>query len=165
LGANSHGKPTLADAGDIAFNISHSGDYVLVAVGFAQAIGVDVEQWRPDLDIPGVGAQVFTPAELELICAAPDVDRIARFFRQWTFKEAVAKASGLGLSLDVTRFEIRYEDGAPYLPAHRAPELGPGADWRLQPVPAAPGYSAALAVLPWRPAAARTSKFQGGPRT
>jgi len=144
--ANLQGKPILADANGLAFNVSHSGDYVLVAVGYAAAIGVDVERWRPGLDLMGVGRQVFTAAELALIETAPDTQKAFRFFRQWTFKEAVAKASGLGLSLDVKRFEIEFPDELPHLVAHGAEELGAASDWRLEPVALEAGYSAALAV-------------------
>jgi 4'-phosphopantetheinyl transferase len=146
--ADLYGKPTLADAGDIAFNVSHAGHYVLVAVGGARAIGVDVERCRLDLDPLEVADQVFTPAERAEILTAPLADRTLRAFRQWTFKEAVAKALGLGLSLDPMRFEIAFAagDGAPQLKLHGAPELGPVSDWRLQAIPVEAGYCAALAV-------------------
>jgi 4'-phosphopantetheinyl transferase len=146
FGANPNGKPTLADADGIAFNVSHSGDYVLVAVGRAAAIGVDVEQWRPRLDVAGVGRQVFTPAELALIADAPDEEKTFRFFRQWTFKEAVAKASGLGLSLNLQSFNIVFLDQAPHLVTRNAVELGTASEWRLEQVEVEGGYCAALAV-------------------
>jgi 4'-phosphopantetheinyl transferase len=149
FGASPHGKPTLAEAGEIAFNVSHSGDYVLVAVGRAAAIGVDVEQVRPNLDLMGVGARVFTPAELASISGAPDALKTSRFFRHWTFKEAVVKAVGLGLSLDLKRFEIAFADKSPQLISHGAVELGMTSDWRLEAVEVEDGYSAALAVRPW----------------
>jgi 4'-phosphopantetheinyl transferase len=148
FGANPHGKPTLADARGIAFNVSHSGDYVLVAVGRAAAIGVDVERVRPDVDVAGVGRQVFTPAERALIAAAPDARKTALFFRQWTLKEAVAKAVGLGLSLDLKRFEITFRNETPELAPHGAPELGAASDWRLWEAPVDGGHCAALAVRP-----------------
>jgi 4'-phosphopantetheinyl transferase len=144
-----HGKPTLADAGEIAFNVSHSGDYVVVAVGRAAAVGVDVEQVRPGLDLMGVGARVFTPAELASIADTPEAQKALRFFRQWTFKEAVVKAVGLGLSLDLKRFEIAFIQDSPQLISHGAAELGTTSDWRLEAVAVEDGYSAALAVRPW----------------
>jgi len=146
LGANAHGKPTLADADGLAFNVSHSGDYVLVAVGQAAAIGVDVEQRRPELAVTDVGRQVFTAAEMALITNAPDAEKTFRFFRQWTFKEAVAKAVGLGLSLDLQQFEIAFPDDAPQLISHGLSELGPTSEWRLESIPVEDGYCAALAV-------------------
>jgi 4'-phosphopantetheinyl transferase len=149
FGANAHGKPTLADADGLAFNVSHSGDYVLVAVGDAAAIGVDVEQWRPDLALMDVGRRVFTAAELALIRDAPEAEKAFRFFRQWTFKEAVAKACGLGLSLDLRRFEVAFADHAPRLLSHGAWALGAASDWRLEAIPVGEGYCGALAVRPW----------------
>jgi len=146
IGADLHGKPILADAGDIAFNVSHSGDYVLAAVGRARAIGVDVERCRVDLNPLDVADQVFTPAERAEILKGPNAERTFRAFRQWTFKEAVAKAVGLGLALDLTRFEIVFMDGTPQFSVNGAPELGPVSDWRLQAIPIAEGYCAALAV-------------------
>ncbi len=146
FGANPYGKPTLADAGEIAFNVSHSGDYVLVAVGRAAAIGVDVERRRASFDVIGVGRQVFTPAEWASIAEAQHAQRTYRFFRQWTFKEAVAKAAGLGLSLDLQRFEIAFSDEPPHLVSHGAAELGSASDWRLEAIEIEDGYCAALAV-------------------
>jgi 4'-phosphopantetheinyl transferase len=146
FGANPYGKPTLVDADGLAFNVSHSGDYVLVAVARAAAIGVDVERWRPDLDLVGVSRQVFTAGEQAWIAEGPDAEKTFRFFRQWTFKEAVAKAVGLGLSLDLQRFEVVFPDGTPHLVCGSAPELGSGADWRLHSVAVEDGYCAALAV-------------------
>jgi 4'-phosphopantetheinyl transferase len=137
--ANPHGKPTLVDAGEIAFNVSHSGDYVLVAVGI-----------RSGIDLTGVGRRVFTPAERAMIAGAPEAEKALRFFRQWTFKEAVVKAVGLGLSLDLKRFEIVFLDGAPRLVSHGAVELGAASDWRLTTVAMEGAYSAALAVRPWQ---------------
>jgi len=146
LRANPHGKPTLADAEGLAFNVSHAGDYVLVAVGRAAAIGVDVEQIHPGLDMMGVGRQVFTPAEWALIADAPAALKSFHFFRQWTFKEAVAKATGLGLSLDVRRFQIAFADQTPRLVIGDADELGRVSDWRLEAIAVDERHCAALAV-------------------
>src|SRR6476660_671234 len=41
---NSYGKPFLAMDVDLSFNISHSGNWVVVAVGHSQHIGIDVEE-------------------------------------------------------------------------------------------------------------------------
>jgi 4'-phosphopantetheinyl transferase len=94
----------------------------------------------------GVGRQVFTPAELAAIANAPDAEKTFRFFRQWTFKEAVAKAVGLGLSLDLKRFEVAFPDEVPQLVCHGAAELGAASDWRLETIAVDDGYCAALAV-------------------
>jgi hypothetical protein len=56
---------------------------------------------------------------------------------------------GLGLSLDLKRFEIDFTNQVPQLISHGAAELGVASDWRLEAVAVADGYSAALAVRPW----------------
>ncbi len=65
------GKPFLATSQDVSFSVSHSGDIVLVAVGDGEAIGVDVECHRADIDISALGRMVFTTAELEHVLTAP----------------------------------------------------------------------------------------------
>ena len=41
-------------------------------------------------------------------------DPLTRFFRLWTWKESVMKATGLGLSLEPRRFEVLpFADGLP----------------------------------------------------
>jgi hypothetical protein len=56
---------------------------------------------------------------------------------------------GVGLSVDLKRFEIAIKNDAPQLISHGAVELGPVSDWRLEAVAVEDGYSAALAVRPW----------------
>jgi 4'-phosphopantetheinyl transferase len=38
-----HGKPFLAEYPEIAFNLSHAGDYGLLAVTCGRQVGVDIE--------------------------------------------------------------------------------------------------------------------------
>jgi 4'-phosphopantetheinyl transferase len=146
FGTSAHGKPTLADAPGVAFNLAHSGDWVLVGVAEAAEIGIDIEAHRADLDLSGVARAVFTSSEQAAIRTGPAAETAVRFFRQWTFKEAVVKAVGLGLSLDLKGFEIDFQTGAPRLVRHRAEGLGDVSAWRLEAIPAEPGYSAALAL-------------------
>ena len=88
------GKPVLVDTA-IQFNLSHSGDWAVLALSGNAPVGIDVE--FPDR------IQRSLPAELVY---HPD-DRIAgepgsaaeRFFTVWTLKEAMAKSLGLGLGL------------------------------------------------------------------
>jgi len=52
------GKPSLIpDQGlPLQFNVSHSGDLVLIAITIGRAVGVDVEKIRTDLDLDGIAA-------------------------------------------------------------------------------------------------------------
>lgn len=80
------GKPTC-DA--LAFNVSHSAELALIALG---ADGVDLEKVRHDIDPDALGRSVFTADERTAIVSVED------FFVAWTAKEALIKAEGSGFS-------------------------------------------------------------------
>lgn len=60
LASDEHGKPILANRahGRIGFNLSHSGDLALIAIGPQPAIGVDIEPIAPPR--PGVPERFFS---------------------------------------------------------------------------------------------------------
>jgi len=62
-----HGKPLISSNKTKKINISHSGDYVVLAVSDLE-IGVDIE--RPDREYLDIGKRVFTDAELLWIDSA-----------------------------------------------------------------------------------------------
>lgn len=65
------GKPMLAEPGaSLRFNLSHSGELALIAIGEEHEVGVDVQM---------IGS------------------RPADFYAEWTRREAVAKCHGTGL--------------------------------------------------------------------
>jgi 4'-phosphopantetheinyl transferase len=92
------GKPIVAEGAH--FNVTHSGDLVLVAVSADRAVGIDVERRR---DVPRVDALVerwLTPFEREeLLALMAGGDSLSdAFLRVWSLKEARLKALGVGIS-------------------------------------------------------------------
>ena len=96
LSVGSHGKPELR--GGPQFNISHSGDLVLLAVHRHCPIGVDVEQQRPDLDWEAIARRVLPARELQTLRQLPPQRRAAGYLRAWCRLEAKLKARGAGFS-------------------------------------------------------------------
>lgn len=94
--ATTLGKPYL-DGGP-SFNLSHSGDVVLIAIAAEGRLGVDVEAIRPLRDIVSLARTSFVADELERITSLPPEQRPGPFFRIWSRKEAMLKALGCGLS-------------------------------------------------------------------
>ena len=103
------GKPYFPDRPDICFNLSHSGDVALCALSDTD-VGCDVEaQRRPPLS---VAKRYFSSSEKDYLASArTDEERAERFFRVWTLKESVMKATGLGFSLAPSSFSAVDSDG------------------------------------------------------
>lgn len=107
--ASKHGKPFALVRGrpaPIQFNVSHSGRHGLMALAPRGRVGVDIEERVPHRNLAELIAAVFGPDEQRELAEARRPDRLHMFFRLWTMKEALSKAHGMGLSLDVSRFEI-----------------------------------------------------------
>lgn len=90
------GKPYLEKGP--SFNISHSGNIVLVALTSEGRIGVDVEAIRPIRDLPRLARTTFVEDEVGRVLQFGEADRLRPFFRVWARKEAILKALGLGLT-------------------------------------------------------------------
>ena len=82
------GKPVLAGRDDLFFSLSHSGRYVLCAVG-EKAVGADVQISRP---WRGSMERWFHPEERAWLATIPEEERQRAFYRLWTRKEAWVKA-------------------------------------------------------------------------
>ncbi|MEB3333909.1 MAG: 4'-phosphopantetheinyl transferase superfamily protein [Cyanobacteriota bacterium] len=91
-----HGKP--ACAGAPAFNLSHSGDLILLAFHGGDEVGVDVEQARPNLDWRPIAERVLPPAEVSALGDLPGAEQAQAFLQAWCRLEARLKALGVGLA-------------------------------------------------------------------
>ncbi len=102
-----HGKPALARAAAVSFNLSHSDRWAVVALTAGAEIGVDVEVLRPMNDLEALAQQNFGATELRELAAENDPGcRLASFFRGWTRKEACLKAIGSGLTIEPASFQV-----------------------------------------------------------
>jgi len=112
ISAGLHGKPETPAIGGqgIFFNVGHSKDTVLIALGRQGALGVDVEYFDRKTDIMEVASCNFTEQETNSLASIADPEaRIRLFYRYWTRKEAVAKADGRGLLLSLSSFDVSHE--------------------------------------------------------
>jgi 4'-phosphopantetheinyl transferase len=99
-------KPVLADFPQLHFNLSHAGDRALIAITRNSAVGVDIELQRQLTDRTAMVGRYFSMAEQQQLADLPDVEQDAAFFRLWTRKEAVIKANGLGLGIELSSFDV-----------------------------------------------------------
>lgn len=135
------GKPRLLQAPEGRyFNLSHSKDMALLALGSADEIGVDIEAVRDDLPGEELAAAVLCAAELEQLGTWPEGERAQPFVTCWTRKEACLKALGLGLNLEPRTLHVGFEPARLRLAAG-AREL------EVEALPARAGYRAAVAAI------------------
>jgi 4'-phosphopantetheinyl transferase len=137
------GKPRLAAGQDdgLRFNVSHSEDRLLIAIGRGVELGVDIERVRDDLDHAAIARRFFSEGECSALLAQPERSRAGAFFAIWTRKEAYIKLVGAGLSIPLNGFEVSLEEPPRVL--RGAPDAV-----ELRRVDAPPGFAAALAVAP-----------------
>ncbi len=145
---NAFGKPILAGGlhPSMQFNLSHSGDLVLIALSRGRALGVDIERMRTDVAAKEIAARFFSADECRALATVAPALRCAAFFACWTRKEAYLKARGDGLSLPLAQFDVSFLPGdQPRLIAtrHDPAEVH---RWTLHALEGGDGYQAALAV-------------------
>lgn len=143
LSAGQHGKPRLPPGShdDLRFNLSHSGDAVLVALARGRDLGVDIEVVRPHDDLDAVAAQVFADDERAAIAAAGE-RRLDAFYALWTRKEACVKAWGRGLGIPLRAFSVLPSGGSGIV----CPDDDAASRLSCRSVAMPAGYAAAVAV-------------------
>jgi 4'-phosphopantetheinyl transferase len=143
---NGHGKPMLdAPPSPPCFNLSHSGDWVLIAIDENHPVGVDVEAIRPNMAAIDDFRGVLAPEEQDWLDRMPAGERAQAFARTWVRKEAYIKAIGEGMSRDLKSIAIvdGPDDGVTLL-YDRNPTPTHGA-WRLVDVAVDDSHAACLA--------------------
>src|SRR5215469_4058937 len=142
------GKPSVPSAG-IAFNLSHSGDRMLVAISAGQELGVDLERMRSigsSSESESLAREIMHVNELEHWLSLPPEHRQAEFFRIWTAKEAVLKSTGQGIAGGLTHFAL-----PPTCELDLQTDGQQRAPISIQPVAVSDGFAAALATVGARP--------------
>ena len=141
----SEGKPVVVSGDGLpaSASLSHSADLVLCAAGRVQTVGIDVEQIRRRADWRALAQFALHPSERHRLEGLAETIRWQRFYQSWSFKEALAKALGLGFfTLPFDRIAISDEgiiEEAPEDERLRAPQ------WQLRPLSLGEGFAAAIA--------------------
>ena len=143
-------KPRLASPSGIVFNLSHSEDTGLIAVGRTpdiRAVGVDLELIRPDADIEALARRFFSTAEQLELATIPAPERLRAFYDGWCRKEAFLKGIGTGLDVPLPAFDVQLAATSPVPVTGRDAARSRVTGWLVSPLYIAERFSAALAVL------------------
>ncbi|WP_074409450.1 4'-phosphopantetheinyl transferase family protein [Aquimarina megaterium] len=99
---SAHKRPYLT-MNEYDFNISHSGDYVICAIGKNIRLGIDIEEHRKR-----------NLKDFRNLMTADQWDEINNascplnaFYKYWTIKESVIKADGRGFYIPLNELEVK----------------------------------------------------------
>jgi len=134
---NDFGKPFVKDSG-LQFNLSHSLNVCLVAIGRSGELGCDVERRDPTFPSEDIARAFFAPGEVRALETLDRSQQVEAFFNCWTRKEAYIKARGYGVSLPLDSFAVSLAPGEP-------PALLSGCDgWSVKSFEPVPGFQGAV---------------------
>ena len=139
-----HGKPHLASPAphDLNFNLSHSGDRLLIAIRHGAEIGVDIELVQKRSKPPQLASHFMSGQEAQQLARLTDpVAQRALFFSLWTRKEAYIKALGKGFFHALNKTDMQEVAPDMYMPSSEENH-----DYRVIDLHIADDYKAAVAV-------------------
>lgn len=95
---NQNGKPSLSEFhhSSLSFNLSHSGDWAVLAVATKMIVGVDIERIEPEIIFTQLSNLYFNEREKLSLDQYPQLRKRRGFYRLWTQKEAMLKLLGSG---------------------------------------------------------------------
>lgn len=133
-------KPEIKDNTDWHINVSHSGNWILLAIATA-SVGVDIEKINPDIRFEDMLPSSFSQNEQQYI----ETSSNARFsfYELWTRKEALVKATAKGLDDDFA--QVPSLDGVHTIENNL---IGASGDWTVRSFTVSEDYSAAVAYRP-----------------
>jgi 4'-phosphopantetheinyl transferase len=136
-----HGRPYIRQA-PIDFSVSHTRNWLLIAVVGDGRVGVDVETVNAAKNVEDLAGHVLSPAEQEEFLLVPRPERASTFLRAWTRKEATVKLTGHGLVAPLSHLNV---SGSVAQASPPAPNW-PADPIYLHDVPAASDVRAAIAT-------------------
>lgn len=132
--SDDHGKP--CEVGELHFSVSHSANRVAVAVTIGGPVGVDIERVN---ELSGIERYVLHPDEVH-------PDHWSDLLRYWVRKEAVLKATGVGLSVAMSSLRVSDPTSVPAVLEYPDRDLSLSMI-SLHDVDIGPGYLASVAAL------------------
>ncbi len=141
---NKHGKPSLVNNTEkLHFNLSHSQENALLAVGKENELGIDLEYFSKRSYL-GIADHVFSAAEIHALTQLPEESQALSFFTIWAQKEAFIKAVGMGLAYPLKQLTVPALPGTDYEIIDSLTQK----TWRLISLMPKAACSAALCIHP-----------------
>lgn len=101
---NQYGKPRIAGRKDFHYNLSHAGNWAVIAY-CSEEVGIDIEKISWDNGKERLARRFFTENEQAYVFQDGE-NQAQRFFQIWTGKESYLKFLGTGLSKALDSFDV-----------------------------------------------------------
>jgi 4'-phosphopantetheinyl transferase len=147
------GRPQLDGGEGIDYNVSHTGDVMLIGIANDVTIGVDVERVDRVINVEGIARRCLAAPERAAIATVDAEAARRRVLQLWTCKEAMSKATGDALSAPFRRLTVDLDAHSPGA-GRNDPALRDGplpydpAHWTLHAIDALGDHFATVAL--WR---------------
>lgn len=129
----------------IQFNLSHSGNVILIAVTRGKQCGVDIEAINTSRDVLKLAEFYFHKKEYAALRHCDKSPDVMLFYKLWTLKEAFVKADGRGMAIPGDGYYFQNIDSAmPQLVTTQA--VSAKQNWLFHHYFYGKEYSAALSV-------------------
>jgi 4'-phosphopantetheinyl transferase len=111
------GRPELDPGlsnGELNFSVARSGDCYLIGVSGGVTIGVDMEMARRSPGKPmALARRYFSEQEILNLSGLGEEELRRAFMHTWACKEAIVKASGVGIANQLCRFTVDVDPDRP----------------------------------------------------
>ena len=104
------GRPFLKNRPDYDFNISHTENWIVIAVTKNQKIGIDIQSSTGSIDPMGIAKKYYAPIEYKWLSKLPKFKINNYFYWLWTLKEASVKRTGEGITSGLTHYAFIYRN-------------------------------------------------------
>ena len=137
-------RPSYLNNIALDFNVSHSGNQIIIGFAKNLTIGVDIEKIKNNFDPLELAENFFSKEEIEALSETNESEKFQAFYRCWTRKESFIKAVGEGLSYPLDSFAVTMNDNenAKFIKIDNTQEAK--RNWRLYSFIPAKGYIAAI---------------------
>lgn len=126
---------------DFHFNLTHSGELALCALGYEHKVGIDIESIKPIKRLESLIERCLSDREKTQVKAQSADDQPRAFLQTWTCKEAYLKAIGLGLTQSMKTVEVQLAPPRLVCVPHSCSD-----GWCLHTLALPEGYVGALVV-------------------
>ena len=104
------GKPYVANASNVFFNVSHTGKFVACACSDVP-VGIDIEEIGSQAGVIEIADRFFTTLEKSAILLSPSPEEA--FCRLWTLRESYVKMRGTGFEFGLAPLSCSFPHGVP----------------------------------------------------